>query len=310
MIGWVIAVAIAPGPGELAHHSGGDEIIGGDFVAEGEYDEVVAIHAGVELCSGTRVAPGLVLTAAHCFEEGTQLSQISVSTGLDALTGARTPAIAFGVHPDFCPGCSEDIFDYAFVQVVPGSLGIDALAVPLADQSEWDAAVRRGAEVTIVGYGADPGTGAPPRTKRKVTVAIDDGSASGQEFAAGGDFRDSCGGDSGGPAFIELPDGARRQVGITSRGSDPCGKGGTYATPYPALQWVREQTGVNLCGERCSACDCLDTTLPPQAQGCGCSTRASGAPGLLWVLWAAWAIRRRSAGRSGVPGRPPLSSPR
>jgi MYXO-CTERM domain-containing protein len=293
VIGWLVVLAMSPGATQLADRPTGEEIIGGELVVSGEYDEVVAVHVAGYLCSGTRVAPGLVLTAAHCFSEFVDLADISVSTGLDALDGPRRPAIAYGVHPEFCPECIEDRFDYGFVQVAPGSLGIDALAVPIADQAEWDEAVRRGADVTIVGYGEDPGTGAAPRTKRKVTVAIDDASASGQEFAAGGDFRDSCRGDSGGPAFIELPSGARRQVGITSRGSKPCGRGGTYAIPYPALGWLRERTGVDLCGEGCSTCDCLDTTPPPDAPGCGCTTSTPGGPAAMALLLLVPAIRRR-----------------
>jgi MYXO-CTERM domain-containing protein len=290
VVGWLAVASLWLGPTRLAEPPPRDEILGGEVVQPGEYEEVVALLvAGQVVCSGTRIAPGLVLTAGHCLTRWSP-ELMSVATGVDGETGPRTQVLATGVHPEFCD-CDEDAFDYGYVQVLPGALDTEAVATLIVDQAEWDDLVDADTDVTIVGYGDDPAHGETARTKRKVTVPIHDGSPSGQEFAAGGDFRDSCGGDSGGPVFVELPDGTRRQIGITSRGSDPCGEGGVYANPYPALGWLRAETGVDLCGDPCGSCDCLDTTLPEQARGCGCT---GGAPrGAWWTIALVGLLARR-----------------
>ena len=292
-VSFVVGVAwMAAVPGRLATPVVPDPIIGGTEVVAGEYEEVVALHVAGKICSATRIAPGLVLTAAHCLTPARDAGDIAVSTGLDAYAGPKHPAIAYGIHPEFCD-CDRDAFDYGYVQLAPGALGTSAVATPIVDQEEWDAFIETGIEVTIVGYGEDPGQDEPARTKRKVTVDLGSGTPSGQEFAAAGEYRDSCRGDSGGPVFVELPDGTRRQIGITSRGSNPCGKGGYYANPYPALGWLRAETGVDLCGAQCGTCDCLDTVVPAASSGCGCQTTPESMAWWSWWIPVVLARRRR-----------------
>jgi hypothetical protein len=54
--------------------------------------------------------------------------------------------------------------------------------------------------------------------------------------------RDTCNGDSGGPAFTALPPAGPNKglIGITSRGiSDECGKGGVYTLiSEPVIEWI------------------------------------------------------------------------
>ncbi len=291
----LLAAWFAAVPEDVAAPVPPSPIIGGTEVTPGEYEEVVAVHVAGKLCSGTRIAPGLVLTAAHCLTPARGPGDIAVSTGIDAYVGPKHRAIAFGIHPDFCD-CDRDAFDYGYVQVEPGVLGISAIATPMVDQQEWDDLIETGVDVTIVGYGDDPGHDEAARFKRKVTVDLGRGTPSGQEFAAGGEFRDSCKGDSGGPVFVELPDGTRRQIGITSRGSEPCGNGGYYANPYPALGWLKAETGVDLCGAQCGTCDCLDTIVPDASSGCGCRSEPGSEPP--WSLaWIAFVLLRRRRSR-------------
>ena len=277
----------------VAPHSP-DEIVGGTPTAPGEFESVVAVYTGGEICSGTLVAPDIVLTAAHCVD-GRTPDAIRVDGGTEASYVASVPALAIGVHPLYCRTCEPsdpDIFDYGYVRIDGTALGITELAQPLVTQEDWDAAIHRGSPVTIVGYGADElgVTG----IKRKVDTSITAQSSTGLEFRAGGNFRDSCGGDSGGPAFVEI-DGQWLQAGVVSRGSQLCGRGGTYAATYPALAWLQAETGVPFCGAECGECDCLDTTPRPEPESCACShTRADE---FLWlfVLLGALSRRRRPA---------------
>lgn len=290
----IVATASAPGiasaePGELIDPSraGGTPIVGGDRADADEFVNVVAIVAGTGLCTGTVVAPKLVITAGHCLADLPSDAQVAVFYGDQLVQTQGVPAQSWGAHPDFCATCQEDIYDYGYV------VTRDAFNPPFAElittQEEWDETMTLGAEVTLVGFGEDPNvTGMEALgVKRKVTTTISRFSEEGLEFFAGGNDRDSCQGDSGGPAFITLPDGTTLLAGITSRGSDPCGSGGYYGTPYPALCWIREESGIDLLDGDCSACDCVDTS-PPGMDDEGCQVAQDRSrrshTGELWAL--------------------------
>ena len=272
------------------------EIVGGEPTASGEFDGVVAILTGGGLCTGTVVDTNLVLTAAHCLQGISNPSQISVSYGLDIDDGMSVGVTDFGAHPDFDPIGTDDIFDYGFV-VISGDFTLPGgFLLPITDQAEWDATIGVGAAVTIVGYGEDPNAGGPDNgigRKRKVLTSISKLSPIGFEFNAGGMSKDSCQGDSGGPAFVRLVSGKYRLAGITSRGSSPCGQGGFYGTPYPALDWVRDETGIDLCGADCPSCDCLDMTPPAEKEKCSVDPQGSRPSPWLLLLLIALPRRRR-----------------
>jgi MYXO-CTERM domain-containing protein len=266
------------------------DVVGGVPTEPGEFESVVALHVDGELCTGTLVTPTIVLTAAHCID-GT--ADVSVEAGLMVDFLGSVPAVRTGVHPDYCRTCSSqdrDLFDYAFVEVPAGALGVTELAEPIVDQDVWDATIGPGGAVTVVGYGLDEHGGLG--RKRKVVTWITAQTHSGQEFRAGGDFRDSCDGDSGGPAFVQLPDGRWRQAGIVSRGSKVCGSFGIYATPYPALAWLQTETGTQLCGAACADCTCVDTTAADPDGGCACRT-TNDAPATAMLLVLLVGLRRR-----------------
>jgi hypothetical protein len=282
-------------------------IVGGATTEPGEFDNVVAITDGNSLCTGTIVEAGLLVTAAHCLAKVQSPGQIAVGHGDHALMFPSLTATDFGIHPDFTAEGRYDIFDYGYV-TFEGFTPEGALMLPITEQDEWDEAIGKGGAITLVGYGEDPeapgldhGTG----EKREVQTRIERQTPKGFEFYAGGSNKDSCQGDSGGPAFVQLVNGTWRLAGITSRGSSPCGQGGYYGAPYPALAWLRDETGVDLCGPDCPACDCLDMA-PPKDEGCrvhgsappaNCSTplRGWGIALFLLLLVSRRPTRRRSS---------------
>lgn len=295
----VVATSIVAAQG-LATPPDPQHIIGGEPSVRGDFDGVVAIVAGSGLCTGTVVAERLVLTAGHCLTEVSSPESIQVFYG-EEIDGTNAVAVEdFGVHPEFCRDCENDIFDYGYVTIAGDFTVPGGFLLPLTDQDEWDQTVGSGSDVTLVGFGEDPDaddTSASLGIKRQVDTRIRKYSPEGFEFFAGGEGQDSCQGDSGGPAFVRLDDGTWRLAGITSRGSDPCGEGGFYGTPYPALAWIREQTDVNLCGESCAECDCLDTTPKPEDEGCAVDVGSSSGAhlGLLCLLALGLRLRSRRA---------------
>lgn len=277
-------------------------IVGGMPVAPGAWPNVVAIELPLTLCTGTLVSDRVVLTAAHCLENGEQPGQLRVRLGDDIYgPGTSYEVERYGVHPKYCGSdpevCKVDVWDYGYVVLREPVVGVTP-ARPLVTQEAWDEAMAVDAPVTLVGFGDNeqPLAG----IKREVEAPIVQFSPSGLEFQAGGMGLDTCSGDSGGPVFVTLGSGEVLLAGVTSRGFTACGKGGFYGTPYPALCWLNSETGVDLRGaEACEDCDCLVTGA--DAEGCGCVGGEPDRPlgplllGVMVVLGLRGRRRRRCA---------------
>jgi V8-like Glu-specific endopeptidase len=186
------------------------------------------------LCSGSLVAPDVVLTAGHCLSFGPALGT-SAYVFPDGVTPSQYLATAYSVHPDFSLARAA----YADVGVLLlGNAVIDVAPVALASRSP-----RRRARGTIVGFGDDGAGGSGvkrvgtvrlrrcPRAIRRVGVLPGQLSTS-VCWHAKRRGNDTCPGDSGGPLLV---DGA--VLGVTS--------GGYGVAPCPGkLSWNTDVTKV------------------------------------------------------------------
>lgn len=231
-------------------------VVNGDVVQGDDWADAVGIAFGNQVgCTGTLIAPDVVLTAGHCADG---ITHAVVGTN-DTRQGDWIRARRVIEHPS-----SQSTYDVALVLldrevrgITPRALAVDCVL------DEW---LRDGADVAVVGFGATNYAGTQyTNLKHEGYTQVQDADCSqnsidgyasgcngrvrpGGEIGAGGNNVDSCFGDSGGPLYL-LGDDAEWLVGVTSRSyagvpySAPCRYGGIYTRPDAVLDWIEDEAG-------------------------------------------------------------------
>lgn len=219
-------------------------IIGG--VPTVQFNDCVAVgHGRGWCCTGTLVARNVVVTAAHC-SDGCA-SRVFVGTNVKKPKAGRIVRVRKAVvHPKF-DGIPEDHWD---IMVLVLDDKVNVTPRKIADAR----AISRAKTVRVVGFGSTEISGIGGYGIRRavdVPMAANKpafGARPSMEFVAGAPFldRDSCKGDSGGPAYVAVQ-GGWALAGATSRSTTDtvrvCGDGGIYTRIHTFSDWIKSVPG-------------------------------------------------------------------
>lgn len=175
--------------------------------------QIVFLSLGGGACTGTLVAPQLVLTAAHCVT-GSQGGVVSFGDGIGQFTD-QVQIFRNLPHRYYSDGVITK-FDIAFIRLSePAPAGITPMEINLEPLTDADI----GSQVRVVGFGVTDGeaqTGAG--TKREVSLTIDE--LTSEHVGLGDASKNICQGDSGGPTI--LLSGGQKVIAVSSFGSNFC----------------------------------------------------------------------------------------
>ena len=281
-------------------------VIGGKTAAMGAWPDVVAVIGAVGVCTGTLIAPDVVLTAGHCVDIQPEVV-ITNTVDYASAAGDRVPVKWARAYPDW-----EHRYDVAVLMLdhvarpKPRSIATACLANEhlgahhavqiigfglTSPSATDDNTTLRVGEIPVL----DPQCGSDPTCEPSI---VPNG-----EFTAGGRGTDSCFGDSGGPAMLPTRHGSAL-VGVVSRGlalpGAPCGNGGVYVRADKVVSWIQSVTGRKLERAACEGHgDDPETEDVEEQDGGGCSA-GGGADLALGVLLVSgvWRRRRRTSARA------------
>lgn len=257
-------------------------VVGGAPAAQGEWDDAVGVvfQGAYVGCTGTLIAPNVVITAAHCAGGITDVLIGSKNWAFDNQPYEMIRVDNTIVHPSYNGYYG---FDVALL-----ILRRDSAYPPrvIASDCVLEESLYNGAPVTIVGFGNTDTRGETPTLRlmaadtavvdfdcsqnriNGMLTGCDPALRPGGELGAGGNLdldgdgqpdgvRDACFGDSGGPLYLRA-DRGDFLVGVTSRaflGSPqafPCREGGVYARPDALIEWIERRANITLEAPQCN----------------------------------------------------------
>ena len=223
---------------------------------------------GEEYCTGTLIGPRKVLTAAHCLEDPTA-SQMHFVIGARLSSPDYTLNVAsIKQHPSYNSSTiTNDVGLVTLSQDAP----IASLDVNKSMDSSWV-----GTALFFVGYGVtNAATNSGAGKKRSVWITISDVST--KTFDYGDPGKNTCYGDSGGPALLKESNGSYLVAGVTSYGDQNCAQYGVDTRVDAFLDFIGATGGSSSSGGTTSTCTgtrvCTST-----ADGNVCLTSSGKAP--------------------------------
>jgi len=313
-------------------------VIDGEVTLAGEYPATGALVATQQgkryvSCTGTLIAPDVVITAAHCVHPGligNSVPGFTLELDGNALQAADvTPGASAIYHPQFNPfqgpAPNSVAHEYDVALLFLGTPITDVEPARLVSPGDVEA-IAAGDTVAIVGYGltVDGGSMNDYGVKNDGAAHVMDVGDFELHIGTSGEPR-NCQGDSGGPSFYST-DAGPKILSLVSRGAgngvSDCSVGGIHTRVDPYLEWIHDNAELG-CGTGLNAA-CPGEDVPdddgqpddgsdpspgddstgsagpgPQGQG-GCRMSSSRSPGVgafVLVLAVLTSVRRRRTRR-------------
>ena len=218
-----------------------NRIVGGTPAGSNEFKFIASLNVG---CGGSLIAPGIILTAAHC---AGNIRTARIGSNKANSGGVVKSVITECMHPNYQSSTTTN--DYLLLKL---DSPVDINQFPPIQLNNNKAVPQTNQILTVIGYGATSEGGSGSNTLLKVAVPANSHQQCNQQYGgsivenvmfcagekSGG--KDSCQGDSGGPIF-EIRGGKAVQLGVVSFG-EGCARpnrSGVYSRVSGAYDWIQ-----------------------------------------------------------------------
>jgi trypsin len=216
-------------------------IVGGTPAGVNEFKFIASLNVG---CGGSLIAPGIILSAAHC---AGNIRTARIGSNKANSGGVVKSVTTECVHPNYQSSTTTN--DYMLLKL---DSPVDINQFPPIQLNNNKAIPQTNQILTVIGFGATSEGGSGSNTLLKVNVPANSHQKCNQQYGgsivenvmfcagelSGG--KDSCQGDSGGPIF-EIRSGKAVQVGVVSFG-EGCARpnrSGVYSRVSGAYDWIQ-----------------------------------------------------------------------
>jgi V8-like Glu-specific endopeptidase len=246
-----------------------DKIINGAKEAGESATVAIANQDGFFFCTGTLIAPNVVLTAGHCsasYDESSGQSYYTSPAQVFVVSNGNIIEVAkvtdYLMHPSWTGANLLDGVDLSLLYL---DRNLRPTPIPLDN-------VRPSQRVNTVGksvgYGLTNGRDQNSNSNSyKMSVRLKVAAVEADEHllslvSPDQSFRGTCNGDSGGPFFIQTALGAVL-AGVTSYGDQYCEQDSYNVAVYPHIEWINQNLKSPIYGNKVLPKDSADQLPKP-----------------------------------------------